>query len=106
MLQSKSLHHPPRKEPIVYSATRLRLLFASRIIGTVFTIVLLTAPFIAEGAEGWHLFLALFVAFPFPVFTMPYLVMALYLAFHKKPRWVDILPTIGCTVILLFLTSR
>jgi len=97
----------PREKPaIAYSATRLRLLLMSRIIGTVFTLFLLVAPFIAEGANGWRLFLAMFVAFPFPIFTLPYLAMALYLAFHKRPRWIDVLPIIGCAVILLFLITR
>jgi hypothetical protein len=97
----------PREKPaIAYSTTRLRLLLVSRIIGAVFTLFLLTAPFIAEGANGWRLFLAMFVAFPFPIFTLPYLAMALYLTFHKRPRWIDVLSIIGCAVILLFLIAR
>ena len=95
-----------RKRPAIYSAARLRLLLVSRIIGAVFVIIMLAAPFIGEEPEKWNLFLALFVAFPFPVFTMPYMAMALYLALHKTPRWIDILPIIGCMVILLFLTQH
>jgi hypothetical protein len=95
-----------RKKPAIYSAARLQLLLVSRIIGAVFAIIMLAAPFIGEEPGGWNLFLALFVAFPFPVFTMPYMAMAFYLALHKTPRWIDILPIIGCMVILLFLTQH
>jgi hypothetical protein len=95
-----------RKKPAIYSAARSQLLLVSRIIGAVFVIIMLAAPFIGEEPEKWNLFLALFVAFPFPVFTMPYIAMALYLALHKTPRWIDILPIIGCMVILLFLTQH
>jgi hypothetical protein len=45
---------PPEKKPVVYSATRLRLLLVSRVIGAAFAIILLAAPFIgeAEGSRG------------------------------------------------------
>jgi hypothetical protein len=95
-----------RKKPAIYSVARLQLLLVSRIVGAVFVIIMLAAPFIGDEPEKWNLLLALFVAFPFPVFTMPYMAMALYLALHKTPRRIDILPIIGCIVILLFLTQH
>jgi len=59
---------PPRVKPVeAYSAS---MLLARRIIGLLFTLILLVAPFVAEGAVGINLFLAMFVAFPFPIFTI------------------------------------
>jgi len=91
---------PPRKKPKVYSATRLLL---SRIIGAALVIFLVAFPFIAGGVEGWRLFLGMFVIFPFPLMTLPCLAMALYLAFHKTPRAVDIPAIIACVILLLVL---
>jgi DNA-directed RNA polymerase subunit RPC12/RpoP len=90
----------PRKKPKVYSATRLLL---SRIIGAALVIFLVAFPFIAGGVEGWRLFLGMFVIFPFPLMTLPCLAMALYLAFHKTPRAVDIPAIIACVILLLAL---
>jgi hypothetical protein len=91
---------PPRKKPKVYSATRL---LATRIIGAALVIFLLAFPFVTGGADGWRLFLGMFVIFPFPLMTLPCLAMALYLAFHKTPRAVDIPAIIACVILLLAL---
>jgi len=91
---------PPRKKTTVYSATRL---LVSRIIGAALAIFLLALPFITGGVDGWRLFLGMFVIFPFPLITLPCLAMALYLAFHKTPRGIDIPAIIACVILLLAL---
>ena len=89
----------PRRKPKVYSATRL---LVSRIIGAAVITFLLAYPFMG-GVEGWKLLLAMFVIFPFPLMTLPCLAMALYLAFHKTPRGIDIPAIAACMILLLVL---
>ena len=47
--------------------------------------------------------IVLFVALPFPVFTIPYMIAALYLVFNKKRRVIDIPAIIVCPILLLLL---
>jgi hypothetical protein len=93
---------PSREEPatVAYSATRL---LVRRIIGVAFILVLLAAPFIAEGTKGVNFFLAMFVLFPAPAITLPYLAVAVYLASGKRPRRIDALAIAACVVLLLLL---
>jgi hypothetical protein len=92
---------PLREKPLAArSASRLLL---RRIIGLAFILILLISPFIAEGVKGINLFIALFVAFPFPLITVPYMGIALYLSSKMKPRWIDVPAIIVCATLLLSL---
>jgi len=55
------------------------------------------------GMEGIKLFIAMFVVFPFPIFTVPYMAMSLYLLFNKKPRGIDTPAIILCGILLVSL---
>lgn len=54
--------------------------------------------------ESLIMLVVLFVAFPFPVFTVPYMIMALYLVFNKKRRVIDIPAIVACPILLLCLS--
>ncbi len=92
----------PKEKPAPYS--RSRLLF-QRTMGLAFILILLAMPFILGGVkeESLIMLVALFVAFPFPVFTVPYMIIALYLLFNKKKRVIDMPAIIVCAVLLLCL---
>jgi len=101
--KTKPLTIASRREttPVVYSSTERTILLVRRIIGLAFIVTLFTLAFIADGTL--RLMLAMFVAFPFPLFTIPYLTMALYLTLSKKLRVVDVFPIFGCAIVLWIL---
>ena len=92
----------PKKEPRPYSRPRLLI---QRMMGLAYIISLLALPFILGGAkeESFMMLIVLFVSIPFPVFTIPYMIAALYLVFNKKRRVIDIPAIIVCPILLLLL---
>ena len=90
----------PKKKPSYYS--RPRLLF-QRIVGLAFILILPAFPFILWGVkvESFNFLVIMFFAFPFCIFTLPYMIIAFYLLFNKKKRVIDIPAIIVCIVLLL-----
>jgi len=68
----------------------------------VLILILFIGPLVAGGV---NFVIALFVVFPIPLITIPYLVMALYLSSSKKTRRIDIPIIIVSVMILLSLLS-
>jgi hypothetical protein len=56
---------------------------------------------LVEGAPTF--LIAMFVVFPGPLVSIPYLTMALYLFFSRKPRRIDLVLVIICVMLLLIL---
>ena len=95
---------PPRQKKAPKPYSRPRLLF-QRMLGLTYIIILLASPFILEGvtARASNLLVILLLASPFNTFSIPYLIMALYLLFNKKRRIIDIPAIIVCPILLLLL---
>lgn len=93
---------PPKKETRPYSRPRLLI---QRMMGLAYIISLLALPFILGGVkeESFMMLIVLFVSIPFPIFTVPYMIAALYLVINKKRRVIDIPAIIVCPVLLLLL---
>jgi hypothetical protein len=78
-----------------------RLILVRRIAGLMLIVALFGLAFIAEGANAPRLILAMFVAFPFPLLTIPYLAVSLCLLSKKKIRKLDMIAIITCVLLLL-----
>jgi len=81
---------------------RGRFLFLRRAIGLALILILFIVPLVRHEID---FLIALFVVFPGPLMTIPFLAMALYLLLSKKTRRIDIVVIFVCTTLLLSLMS-
>lgn len=95
--QSKSVFSV-KESPKVVNPT---LLLARRIIGLILGFAFFLPPLIQGPliSGKWNFIIAMFVLLPF--LTLPYLAAVLYLLSKKRPRKIDVLVIIMCTLMLL-----
>lgn len=94
---------PQKDQRLIVHSNLMRL---RRIIGLTFLIILFFGiPLTSEGEKAVNLILAFFVVFPFPLVTIPYIVMSLHLLSSKRPRKIDAVAIVICTLLLLSMTN-
>jgi len=76
-----------------------------RLIGLTFLLILFGIPVISEGEKAVNLILAFFVALPFPLAIVPYLIISLHLLSSKRPRKIDAVAIVICTLLLLSMAN-